>query len=226
MAVIWREKGGYTLYVTPSGEPPTQEDIELAKRYDEELRERIKELTSSLREKGFFEMEDKMKKWYLLGKGLQFLDRMVLMSKCDPTRENTWRALYDIAPHLAPRETIPTDKERASGKRNHFYRCYLLGKIDWERIRHLKWANWNDIYMSFSPNMWNDAERLLKWILERASTNKALTRSRLRFVLKALRKALGERAKVQKDTTVLSTAELYYLLDEELEKVKAVFRRQ
>jgi len=218
--VIWREKGGYKLYVTPSGEPPTREDIELAKKYDEKLRKNIEKLTRLLQKKGFFEMKNKMKKWYMLGKGLQFLDKIELRLKCDPNRENTWRALYDIAPHLAPKRTMPTDKERAIGKRNHFYVCYLLGKMEWEKIKHLTWANWNEIYMSFTPKMWNDADRLLEWIMARASTSKGLPRNRLRVVLKALRRAIGERSKISRDTTLLSTNELYKLLDEELKKVK------
>lgn len=218
MAVIWK-KGAFKVYATPNSQPPTNEDIELAKEYDKELKEKIDEITVSLKKKGFFDTQNKMKKWHMLGEELQFLDNLEIRQKCDPNLENTWKALYDIAPHLAPSKSIPTDKERVFGKRNHFYRCYLLGKIPWNQIKDIAWANWDDIYMSLSPYMWKDSERLLEWVMTRASTKKGVTRSRLRKVLKALRRVIGQKGKVEMDTTVLSKKELYKLLDQELEKI-------
>jgi len=79
----------------------------------------------------------------------------------------------------------------------------------------------DDIYMSLSPYMWKDSERLLEWVTTRASTKKGVTRSRLRKVLKALRMVIGQKGKVEMDTTVLSKKELYNLLDQELKKIIA-----
>lgn len=217
MAVIWRKKSGFKVYVTPSGQPPTQEEIELAKEYDKELQERVHEVTLSLREKGFFEMQHKMKKWHMLGKELQFLDNMDLRSKCDPHMENTWKAFYDLAPHLAPTKRVPTDKQRVVGRRNHFYVCYLLGKMPWNQVKNLTWANWNDIYMAFSLDMWKDGSRLLKWVIDKSSIGGKITRRRLRLALKGLRRAVGQRAKIPKDTTVLSNGELTELLNRTFE---------
>ncbi|MGB9760627.1 MAG: hypothetical protein ACPLZG_12430 [Thermoproteota archaeon] len=204
------------MYVTPEGTPPSREEMALAEEYDRELRKRVEKIRRVLLKKGFFEEKNKIKKWYMLGKELQFLDKMEMRIKCDPNFENTWRALADIAPDLMPSEKLPSDKERVLGKRNHFYLCHLLGKIPQRKAEELTWSNWNDIFMSFSPEMWRDGERLLKWVLDRATREGKITRERLRTVLKALRRAVGGRARIQMDTAMLSIEELYAILDYEL----------
>lgn len=220
MAVIWKTKKGYKIYVTPSGAPPTSEEIELAKEYEKKLQEKINEIIVSLRKRGFFNMQNKMKKWYMLGKELQFLDSTELRIKCDPNFKNTWRALYDLAPRLAPTENIPTDEERATGWRNHFYVSYRLAKLPWALVQNIPWGNWTDINAAFSPEMWEDGRRLLEWVVSRASTEKGINRKKLRKALKALRGVAGQRAKVARDTTVLSKEELYKLLDQKLKLIE------
>jgi len=113
MAVVWRTKSGAKRYVTPSNRPPRNVDVELAKKYDKEMKIQLRKLEETLREKGFFEMTPGIEKWYMLGKGLQFLEKSELREKCDPDFDNTWRALYDHAPNLAPRARIPKDRDRA-----------------------------------------------------------------------------------------------------------------
>ena len=223
VAVIWRKKGGFKVFITPHGEPPTNEDIELAKEYDKELQKKIGQITRRLRKKSFFRISNKMKRWHMLGKELQFLDDMDLRLRCDPNMENTWRALYDLAPHLAPTEQVPTDKQRVEGSRNHFYICYLLGKMKWDDIKKWKWAHWNDMYMALSSlrkRMWKDDERLFEWVITRACRKGPIRRKELRTVLRALRRAIGRKADMEMDTTVLSKEELYSILDAHLEKAE------
>ena len=220
MAVIWRKKDGFKVLVTPSGRPPTSDDIRLAKEYDEKLQGNLDKVTRNLKEKGFFGMKNDIKKWYILGKELQFLDSIEIRTKCDPDMKNTWRALYDLALHLAPSETVPTDRERSVGWRNHFLMCYLLGRMPWNKIKNLTWSNWREIHEAFSPEMWKDEERLLGWLIDKSSVQGKMPRRKFRLVLKALRRAVGQRARVQKDTTVLSDEELAKMLNETLAEVR------
>lgn len=216
--MIIRTKSGQKIYSSSSGEPPSMEEIKIAKQYDEELQKKIKKITSSLKARGFFEIRAGMKKWYVLGKELHFLDKMPLRIKCDPDLKNTFRALYDLAIHLAPREELPTDKERLIGDRNHFYVCYQLAKFPWGLVKNIPWGNWQDTHAAFHPTGWKDRERLLSWVLSKSE--KAHNRKKLRKALMALRAVVGKTAEVERDTTVLSKEELYKLLDQKLNSLK------
>lgn len=219
MAVIWRMKKGYNKYVTSTGSTPSGEEIELAREYDKELQKKIKEITNSLRKKDFFDEKNKMKKWYTLGKELQFLDKMLLGIKCDPDLKHTFRIFYDLAPHLAPTKNIPTDKGRFEGDRNYFYMAYQLAKFPWEQIKDIPWGNWTDIHAALDAIRWKDRERLLPWILK--NSEDASNREKLRKkALKALRAIVGQTAKIERDTTVLSKEELYNLLNQKLNSIK------
>lgn len=211
MAVIWKTSKGYRVYVTPTGASPSSEEIELAEEYEKRLQEKIKKITISLKKKGFFEIKNKMKKWYMLGKELHFLDDMPLRIKCDPDLKNTFRAFYDLAINLAPTKDLPTDKERLFGDRNHFYVAYQLAKFPWKLVKNVPWGNWTDINAAFSPINWRDRERLLSWVLEKSQKKNIINREKLREALMALRAVIGKR-----DTLVLSNEELYKLLDENL----------
>ena len=214
--VIWSE-GDEKRYVTPGGGPPTTEGIMLAKKYKKILKHELKQIRERLAEKSFFDMKPSLKKWFLLGKELQFLDDLELRKKCDPDLELTWRALYDVATDLAPTTHIPTNKERAEGRRNHFYMCYRLAKLPWKTLRPLNWRMWNDVCMSFSPDMWTDRERLLEWLINRSSIgSEKVDGKKLRGSLVALRHVAGEKASLRRNTNLLSKKELYKLLDNEL----------
>lgn len=220
MAVVWRTKSGTKRYVTPSNRPPRNMDVELAKKYDKEMKTQLQKLEEILREKGFFEMRPRIKKWYMLGKGLQFLEKSELREKCDPDFENTWRALYDHVPNLAPTARIPKTRIRAEGKRNHFYICYRLAKLPWEQVKNFTWRMWNDIYMSFSDEMWRDGPRLLKWILSTSvSKSGKVDNTKERWALIAVRRTLGPNIPIRKDSTVLSQEELFGILDNKLRDV-------
>ena len=209
MAVIWRDKKGYKIFITPEGRRLMSGDVELAKQYDEELQKKIKKINSSLKTKGFFEMKGGIKKWYMLGKELHFLDNMPLRIKCDPDLKNTFRVFYDLAIDWAPKRDLPTDKERLTGDRNLFYVSYQLAKFPWELVKNIPWGNWTDIHAAFHPIKWIDRERLLLWVLNKSEENNKINRKKLRRALMALRAVVGKR-----DTTVLSKEELYKLLDQ------------
>ena len=220
MAVIWRDKKGYKIFITPEGGRLTSEDVELAKQYDEVLQTKIKKITSSLKAQGFFELKDKMKKWYMLGKKLHFLDEMPLRIKCDPDLNNTFRVFYDLAINWAPKQDLPTDKERLTGDRNLFYVAYQLAKFPWELVKNIPWGNWTDIHAAFHPTKWIDRERLLSWVLSKSKENNKINRKKLRKALMALRSVVGKTAEVERDTTVLFDGELYKLLDQKFNSIK------
>lgn len=113
MAIIWRTPEGEKKYVTPSGWPLTKSARLLADKFDDELTKKIREIKKELRKQGYFKMKPGLKKYYLLGKSLQALDDLELLSKCDPDRENIWRALYDYAPKLALEKCRHPKKEKA-----------------------------------------------------------------------------------------------------------------
>ncbi len=215
MAVIWRTKENEKIYVTPSGWPLTKQAHKLADDLDNILISKIENLKNELKQEGYFDIKNDLEKYYLLGKKLHFLDDIELLSKCDPDRENIWRALYDYVPDLAP-NILPKEKARTTGKRNFFLCCYKLGKLNKKtRNRIGSWSNWQEVYLVFSgnPRLWEDWERLLEWILSRTEKKGAMTKSNIRDILTILRKSIGKRAKIKRDTTVLTIDELYKLLD-------------
>lgn len=212
---MWRTPEGERSYVTPSGWPLTKKARELAEEFDRVLQKKISRVKKELRKQGYFKMKPGLSKYHLLGKALQFLEPLELRRMCDPDFENIWRALYDYAPKLAPRR-MPVSEERTVGKRNFFLNSYRLGQLSQDTLEKMgTWSNWQDIYMVFAanPKLWEDWERLLGWILKRSDKNGKIDRSKLREALRILRKAVGKRAKVKRDTTVLTNSELYELLD-------------
>ncbi|MFX0199994.1 MAG: hypothetical protein ACFFCW_28065 [Candidatus Hodarchaeota archaeon] len=218
MAIVWKTSKGEKLYVTPSGWPLTKEARLLADKFDQELRKEIDLTRAKLKKQGYFKLKPGLEKYYLLGKELQRINNLGLLSKCDPDRENLWRALYDYAPDFAPQK-LPTSEERAVGKRNFFLIAYRLGKVSTKTLKKIQtWGNWHDIYMSFvgHSKLWEDWERLLKWILVKSVIKGKVDRTKLRKTLKIMRKVIGKRAKPPRDTTVLTTHELYELLNSQL----------
>jgi hypothetical protein len=215
LAVVWRTSEGEKRYITPSGWPLTKQARELAEEFDDVLHKKIGRVQKELRKQGYFKMKPGLSKYHLLGKALQFLGPLEIRKKCDPDFENIWRALYDYAPKLAPRR-MPASEDRTVGKRNFFLNSYRLGQLSQDTLEKMgTWSNWEDIYMVFvaNPKLWEDWERLLGWTLERSEKNGKMDRSKLREALKVVRKAVGKRTKVKRDTTVLTTSELYELLD-------------
>jgi hypothetical protein len=215
LAIIWKTSDGEKIYKTPSGWPLTKKARELADEFDGILRRKISRIIKQLRREGYFKMKPGLVKYYRLGKSLQFVKDLRLRSKCDPDLENVWRALYDYAPELSQRK-MPKSQERSSGKRNFFLMCFRLGQLSDKTIEKMgTWTNYEDIYMAFagSPHLWKDWERLLNWILTNSEENGKINRDRLRRTLRALRKVLGKKPRVKRDTTVLSDAELLRLLE-------------
>lgn len=214
-AIIWKTSQGEKEYVTPSGWPLTKRARILAEKFDVALTRKMSKVKKELRRQGYFKMKPGLSKYRLLGKALQNLEDLELLSKCDPDRENIWRALYDYAPKLAPRK-MPASEERSAGKRNFFLNCYRLGQISQDTLKKMgTWSNWQDIYMVFvaNPKLWEDWERLLDWILKRSNRNGKIDRGKLRETLKIVRKVLGKRAKVKRDTRILTCHELFELLN-------------
>ena len=216
MAVIWRTKYG-DKYVNPGNAPPSGTEIEQAKQYDKFLEEKLGAIKSELIKRGFFNMKTDIKKWYILGQELQFLEELPLRKSCDPDMTMTWRALYDIMPDLSPTGKLPTEKERAEGARNHYLMCYRLAKFDsLEAIEKsgITWREFNDIYMSFGPAQWKDRKRLLEWIGLKTKNGKEKTRA----ALQAIRRVSGMKSVHKTDTTILSKEELFKILDAEMNK--------
>jgi hypothetical protein len=215
LAIIWKTPSGEKIYKTPSGWPLTKKAHELADEFDKILYRKMKRTIRELRKEGYFKMEPGLPKYYHLGKALQFIRDLRLRSKVDPDLENIWRALYDYAPQLAQRK-MPKSEERSIGKRNFFLMCFRLGQLPDKTVERLgTWTNYEDIYMAFagSPYLWNDWERLLSWILTKSEANGKISRNLLRKTLRAMRKVLGRRPRVKRDTTVLSDAELLKFLN-------------
>lgn len=215
LAVIWKTSQGEKIYKTPSGWPLTKKAREMADEFDTILTRKMKKVIKQLHKEKYFKMKPGLPKYYLLGKSLQFVKNLKLRSKCDPDLENIWRAFYDYAHKLAPRK-LPSSLERTVGKRNFFLMCYRLGQLPEETVEKMgNWSNWGDIYMVFAgnPQLWKDWERLLDWVLIKSEDNGRIDRARLRQTLRILRKVLGKKSEVKRDTTVLTDNELYKLLD-------------
>jgi hypothetical protein len=219
MVVIWKGKFGNT-YVTPGNRLPSSQEMKLAEEYDIALRNKMAEIKERLEEKGFFKMKSGMKKWRMLGEELSFLDELQIRKDCDPDLENTWRAFYDIAPELSPTGKMPSEKERAEGRRNHFLICYYLAKVDWPTLGKINWRMFNDIYMSLTTSaMRSDINRLLEWIISRSTEKGKVNGKKIRKVLEAVRHISGEKSRGSIDTRFLERKELFDILDKELEEL-------
>lgn len=215
MAIVWKTSDGERIYKTPTGWPLTKKARELADEFDGILGRKMEKMIKQLRKEGYFKVKPGLSKYCHLGKSLQFLKDLRLRSKCDPDLESIWRALYDYAPKLAPRK-LPSSQERTVGKRNFFLMCYRLGQLSDKTVEKMgNWSNWGDIYMAFvgNPQLWKDWERLLGWILAKSEDNGRIDRGKLRQALRTMRKIIGKKSRVKRDTTVLNDTELYELLD-------------
>ena len=215
MAIIWKTPQGERKYKQPSGWPLTKKAQEMADECDRILGRRVEKMIRQLRKEGYFKMKPGLAKYYHLGKSLHFVKDLKLLSKCDPDLENIWRAFYDYAPKLAQRK-MPKSEERTVGKRNFFLMCYRLGQLSEHTVEKMgTWTNWEDIYMAFagSPHLWKDWKRLLDWILTKSEENGRIDRDKLRKTLRILRKAMGKKSKVKRDTTVLTDSELSKFLE-------------
>lgn len=215
MAVVWRTDKGEKIYKTPTGQPLTKSARKLADQFDGILSRKMKKVIRELRKEGFFRMKPSLFKYYHLGHSLQFVKDIELRSKCDPDLENIWRAFYDYAPKLAPRR-LPRSQARTVGKRNFFLMCYRLAQLSEETAFTIgSWSNWESIYMVFvgNPQSWKDWERILKWILTKSEFGGRIGLDKLRQTLKPVRRIIGKKSKVKRDTTVLTEKELHVLLD-------------
>jgi len=217
LAVIWKTKYG-NRYVNPGNAPLSEADINRAKEYDEFLRQKMKDIKVTLKMRGFFAMKGGIKKWYLLGEQLQFLDDAPLRKICDPDMDLTWRALYDIAPELSPTGKLPREKERAEGARNHYLMCYRLARFDsldaFEKSG-INWQKFNDVCMSFGPTQMKDRKRLLEWL------GIGEKKANFRLALQAIRQMSGIKSIHKTDTTLLSKEELFKALDIKFDELKA-----
>ena len=204
------KKGGTTKYIKGRGAAPlSYEERKISDSYSEELKTKISDIKAKLKKEGFFEMKNDLKKWLLLGRELQFLKESELRKVADPDLLYTWQALYVYAPELAPKPDIPTEEGRAIGKRNHFLICYRLAQLDQATFNKLtSWRDFNDIYMSFTTLAWEDADRLIDWILFKSSEG-----GNFRKELVAVRATVGKRSKHKLYTKLLSREELFSKLD-------------
>jgi hypothetical protein len=113
------------------------------------------------------------------------------------------------------KNVLPKEKARTTGKRNFFLCSYILGKLNEKtRDRIGSWSNWQEIYRVFSVTL--DYGKIGRdYGMDTIQNGKkgAMTRSNVGDTLTILRKSLGKRAKIKRDTTVLSKDELFELLD-------------
>jgi hypothetical protein len=64
-----------------------------------------------------------------------------------------------------------------------------------------------------NPQSWKDWERILRWILTKSEFGGRIGLDKLRQTLKPVRRIIGKKSKVRRDTTVLTEKELHVLLD-------------
>jgi len=216
MAIAIETKKGFKTYITIDGHPPTRQDIKRADRYERQLKQKMMQVTTKLEMRGFFREANDLKKWYDLGRQLQFLKEMPMRKRCDPTFTYTWQILYNIAPQLTPTGRGPKTQEYVTGRKNHFYLCYLLAQTPWKQVYQLNWSTWTEIYLALTPEVRQD-RRVVEWIIQKIIVDGKPNRQRLRRTLKAVRKIAGQKSKPLKDTTVFTDKELIILLETTLE---------
>ena len=188
-----------TTLVTPEAE-------RRAKDLDRLLEQRMREIESSMRDRGLLRLKGKrgvLQLWYEMGKALSFIDDVEVEPPDD--RIYVWRALYDHAGELTPSKPGQRASELV---RNHFRQCYQLGRLDWSFVKQAgTWSAWKDFFEN--KRVRND-KRIIRWLIERSKKGPPRP---VKGWLRRLTRGVNSRF-LTRDTTVLGEDELMAELDE------------
>ena len=188
----------------------------LAKRNDDLLERRMREIEAEMRRTGLLATKGKpgvLRLWWEVGNRLGFLNEIVVGDERD--RVWLWRAVYDHAGALNPTRNGRLSVRAQQRPKNSYFRYMaLLGRLDWPTAEALgDWTSWVELCDSECF----DDERFVQWFAERAKCHgsplQALVQARnhqdlFRTLAKAIRHHFNK-----VDTSVLDAKELYAELD-------------
>lgn len=186
----------------------TGELREQAKKLDEFLSKKIKEIEEEMKQSGLLKLKGKreevLKLWYEMGKRFGFVMDTSIVSAQD--REYVWRAIYDHAGKLAPGPL--TERARRDPETSHFSYCYKLSTFRWQFVKTAgDWTSWSEF---FDRKETKNDPRIIEWLGKKAKESNVSGRQNwLRPLTKAIHKEFEK-----KDTTIFSSKELYQILDE------------
>lgn len=214
MAIIVREEktiGGKSyvvkVYKTESGKLITKKEKEKAEKFDEFLKEKVKQIEQKMKDTKLLNLKGKrgrvLKLWYEVGKELEFVMDTSIVAAED--RKFVWRAIYDHAEKLA-RGPLPVRVKR-SPETSLFSYCYKVSRFTWEFVKNAgDWTSWSTFLDRKETR--NDS-RIIEWLGKKEKEDTILNRQNW---LRPITKAIHGEFK-NKDTTVFSDEELYEKLD-------------
>jgi len=221
MAVIVRKKAivnGKEIIMTPFlGEGKiTKEDMEKARKLDNYLAKKMKEIFKEMKREKLFNM-NALRKWHALGKKLSFVDDKSLVNAEDVNNGYIWLAIRQYCPmELLPKGTKRTDVGATTGARregkkyDHLHYCYQCGKYSWEDISWVgNWFNW--ITLIESPGLMRDFRVIpaMKQIVK--DLGRSITKNEFRAFAKNLRKFFSTKGKYR-DTSGMRDAEIIKII--------------
>ena len=214
MAIIIREKKiiegeeyKVEVYKIRPGRLVTNEEKKKAERFDQYLKDKIKEIEKEMKDKKLLLLKGKKgevhKLWYEVGKSLEFVMDTSLVSADE--REYVWRAIYDHVRELHNRE-IP-ERVKRDPSTSHFSYCYKLSRFPWNFVAMVgDWTSWSEF---FDRRETKNDPRIIEWLGKKAKKNNISGRQNwLRPLTKAIHRGFKKR-----DTTIFSRDELYKRLD-------------
>ncbi|MCK4436814.1 hypothetical protein KAU86_02590 [bacterium] len=221
MAVIIRETrilGGKSVAGTKvykSDRFVTKEMAHEADRLDIFLKDKMNEIRKKLHDMGLLDQNKKKREYilklrYELGKRLSFVDDPKVLHPDD--KKYIWRALFDHAQDLAP--GTPDERANNRPKTSFFAYCYKLAKVPWDIVE--SGGDWSSWQRFFDLAIKRD-ERIFVWLGKQSDK---LRSSFKKNWLKETTKSLTDQFH-NRDTTVLSEAELEQELTNILEKINA-----
>jgi len=214
MAVIIREerilegkKYSVEVYKTLPGKLVMHEEKIKAKKLDEFLSKRMKEICSEIQKCGLLSLKGKrgkvLKLWYEVGRRLEFvMDTSIIVTE---EREFVWRAIYDHAGKLAPGRL--TKRAMRNPKTSHFSYCHKLSEFPWNFVESA--GNWTSWRAFFDRSELTKDSRIIEWLEKKAK--KFNGRSRQNW-LRPLTKAIHNEF-IKSDTSFFSRNELYERLE-------------
>jgi hypothetical protein len=207
--IVEKNLNGSAKTLRSTVQPPPKKLTSQAKSLDSYLGKRIPEFEQKLIDKGLLDQvvpnSDSKKPvgnvslWYAVGAELR---QICADHKISGRRERRW--LWDAIENLYASERIK--RARRGRTRLHFEYCFRLSQLPRKIAIRLNWSEW--VYFFDSPTVRED-DRADKWLMRTATKAANIDRRLFRRFTENLNKRIR-----RKDTSVLSTAELYKLYDQ------------
>lgn len=212
--IVEKDERGKPAVIKSVAFPPTLQELKVAEELDALLAKRIPEIEAELIQRGLLRVGLPSRNgpakggsvllWYEVGGRLQAIVEDTRLVK-PAERRWLWKAIR----MYATRRILRKDR---GNSRLHLEYCYRVSKLPWSCVHRLQWDDW--VYLLDSTSF-RQEPRADEWIQSRVEELSALRREEFRGLVQCLNAALKK-----KDTSILTTEELFSKYDAALAEVK------